>query len=383
MIEMSEPIQSLRMLVIAGHEGRGAVHLDKLLPSLRAMGVPTRYVGWDRRGELPDSFTHGGIEFQMIFRGWGYANRSLAFGLPLWMIRAWLYLLGQRPNLVMALDFDAGLPTALASLFTRIPFIYNIRDNFAMRASVPRLLRGAISRLDRWVIGRAYRVIVPDESRIAVSDERLRQKHVVIYNCALEVEPPPTTDRRSFTVYAMGYLRESRGIGLLLDAAERLPYMRVLLAGDVVGDRFTEQFHERVEHMPNVEFRGRLPVEKALELCFQSDVLFTFYEPDSEINRRAISNKWSDAMMAGIPILVNREVLKSTWIEQEDIGYVCPYGDVTALVQVLEHIRVNPDEARGKGERGRDIYEAGYSWAAMERRIQALLDQVAQELSLR
>ena len=375
---ISLKLHSLKLLVVAAHEGRESVHIDKLLPSLKAMGLQISYVGWDRRSKLPACSFDNGIEYQMIFRGWGYANHSLMLGVPLWMLRLWGYLLfSKRPDLIMAIDFDTGLPTAIASLITGVPFIYNIRDNFAMRAAVPWPFRPLVAALDWWVVRRATRIIVPDEIRITATDERVRNKFVVIRNCAADVKPVETSiEDRPFTVYAMGYLRESRGIGLLLEVAQRLPKARVLLAGNVPEPSLSD----RIKGIPNVDFRGYLSIEEALKLCFESDVIFTFYAPDSEINRRAISNKWSDAMMASKPILVNSEVLKSAWIRQEDIGYICPYGDVDQLIQVLEHIRLNPEEARRKGKNGRRLYEAGYSWPPMEQRLQKMLEEVVQGL---
>jgi glycosyltransferase involved in cell wall biosynthesis len=341
------------------------------------MGVKVAVCDWDRERKFPLHFSIDGIEYRMIFRGWGYANRSLIIGLPLWMLRLWLYLLGRRPDLVMALDFDTALPMAMANLVTQVPFIYNIRDNYAMRSSVAPGLARIVSSVDRWIIRRAVKVIVPDESRITETDERLREKFVVIRNCAPDVKPPAIlADRRPFTVYAMGYVRRSRGIGLLLEAACRLSGVRILLAGNVDEVDLRSQ----IEKDPNVDFRGFLPVEEALKLCYESDVIFTFYAPDSEINRRAISNKWSDAMMASKPILVNSEILKSEWIKREDIGYLCPYGDVNRLVHVLEYIRQHPEEARHKGARGRQLYEAGYSWPKMERRLCELLRELKASL---
>lgn len=367
----------MRVLVIGAHEGRGSVHTDKLLPSLRRLGHGVTYVGWDRLRALPRRWEDDGIAFRMIFRGWGYVNRRLLVGLPLWVVRSTVFLLRRRADVVVALDLDTGLPAALSSMVSRRPFVYNIRDNFALRASVPRRLRGVIAALDRWVIRRAVRVIVPDESRIVGIDEEARRKFVVIHNCALEVTPPAAAEgERPFTVYAMGYLRQSRGIGLLLDAAARLPGIRVLLAGRVPEP----SLEARIRATPFADYRGHLPVREALELCFASDVVFAFYAPDSEINRLAISNKWSDAMMAGRPVLVNSEVLKSPWIEREGIGYACPYGDVDALERVLRSIRDDPDGARERGARARRLFEQGFSWSAMETRLGALMRDVAEEI---
>lgn len=359
-----------RVLVIAAYEGRGAVHLNKLLPALERMGVDLGYAGWDRGRKLPKRYVDGGIPFRMLLRGWGYANSRLAVGIPLWSVRALLHLLVQRVDLVIAVDFESGLPMAIVNRITGAPFVYNVRDNYAMRSWVPRRARPVVERLDAWVMARAATVIVPDESRIPPA--ATGADFTVIHNCALDVDLPPREDS-TFTIYAMGYLRESRGVGLLLEAARRLPDIRVLAAGPCPEPALLEAFAEA----PNVDYRGELPVVEALRLCGHADVIFTFYSPEAEINVRAISNKWSDAMMAAKPILLNREVLKSGWVVGEDIGYVCDY-DVDDLVRTVEHIRDHPEEAALKGKKGRRLYDAGYNWPAMEAvmtaKIRAILE---------
>jgi glycosyltransferase involved in cell wall biosynthesis len=80
-------------------------------------------------------------------------------------------------------------------------------------------------------------------------------------------------------------------------------------------------------------------------------------------------------MMASKPVLVNSEVDKSEWILKNDIGYVCPYGDINALVNIIKHIQQNPDEAKRKGENGRRIYEEGYNWPVMEKKIWNMLKE--------
>jgi len=370
---MRGKLPDLKLLIIAAYEGIGGAHLDKLIPSLHSMGIRLAFAGWDRSRRYPDRFAKDGVSFQMIFKGFGFENRSVALGLPWWMIKSWFYLCKNRYDCVMALDFGAGLPMAVANLLTGVPYIYNIRDNFAMRKSTPKKLALLIQKLDDWVISRAYKVIIPDENRITGNDPLVRKKFVIVRNCAIDVSAsvPACLPSRPFTIYAMGYLTGDRGIGILLEAARRLPMIRVLLAGNL----YDKMLKDRIEQAENAQYLGLLPPEEALKYCFESDLIFTYYSPDSDINLRAVSNKWSDAMMASKPILLNEEVFKSTWIKQEDIGYLCPYGDVDRLVELIDHIRSHPEEACIKGEKGRKLYDSGYSWPAMEGRFRTLLEE--------
>lgn len=363
------------ILIIASHVGFGAVHVDKLLPSLVKMGYEVTFLGWDRNNECDKTFVKNNIYYRMIFSGWGFANKWLAIALPLWLIKATIELarLKKKYSVIMAIDFDSALPQSIAQRFNKTSFIYNIRDNFGMRTTLPKLLRPIIMSLDKFVIKNAKSIIVPDESRLSEENKLDKNKFHVIYNAAMEVNPPEDlSDSRSFTIYAMGYLMKTRGIAQLLDASMDLPDIRILLAGIVQED----ELMSRIRKMKNVDYRGWLQPENALTLCFESDIIFTFYDPVSEINRKAASNKWFDAMMAKKPILVNEEIEKASWILDNDIGYTCPYDDVRVLIEKIQYIRTHPEEASEKGRNGRKLFEQGYSWDVSAKKINTIIQEV-------
>ena len=64
-----------KILIIASHSGSGFVHIDKLLPSLIDRGFDVTFWGWDRNNENIRSFNKNGVQFKMIFSGWGFANK--------------------------------------------------------------------------------------------------------------------------------------------------------------------------------------------------------------------------------------------------------------------------------------------------------------------
>jgi glycosyltransferase involved in cell wall biosynthesis len=362
----------VKVTVVSPDEGRGVLqpHLDKLLPALIGRGVAVEFIGWDRRRRWPRRSEQGGVRYHMVLRGGGYSSRRLVLWMPVWYVLAALTLL-RRPRqpdgVIMAMDFEGAAPAALAGRFRGHRFIYNCRDNISMRYRLPRLVRALLDRLDARVMARADAVIFPDESRLP--DTRLAN-FVVVRNAAPEVEIKHTPDPERLTVYAMGNLRADRGIGLLLDAAEAVGGCRVLAAGKCRDPSLAA----RLDRSPQVEYRGVLSPREALELCGMTDVVFTFYEPSREINRRAVSNKWADAMMAARPILINAEVAKSDWVVEQQIGYACAY-DKDELVAMLKHIAATREEARARGARGRVLWEAGYRWDVIEARIMALLER--------
>jgi glycosyltransferase involved in cell wall biosynthesis len=364
----------MKVTVVSPDEGRDVLqpHLDKLLPALRRHGYALEFVGWDRRSRWPRKSRHDGVDYTMLLRGGGYSSRRLLLWMPIWYLLATLELLRRgrgRDDALMAMDFEAALPAAIASSLRGRPFIYNCRDNVSMRYRLPAAVRAALERLDGWVMSRAESVIFPDECR--VPERQAPTNAVIVRNSAPEVEITSVPDPQVLTVYAMGNLRADRGVDLLLDAAAELADVRVLAAGKCRDPRLAA----RLAESPNVDYRGLLRPSEALALCGEADVVFTFYAPKSEINRRAVSNKWSDAMMARRPILINSEVEKAAWVAAEGIGYECAY-DRGSLARTLRHIAANRDEAAARGARGRKLWEAGHRWEAMEPRLLELIEVV-------
>lgn len=351
-------------------------HLQKLFRSFAGENYAVDFLGWDRLRERPQRRVADGTTFRYIQRGWGYTNRGLLLGLPLWGIRLLVHLLRVRQGLIYALDLDSACPAALASLVTRRPLVYDIRDNYALRHNWPGPVKALIEKADAWTMSRAAAIVVVDENRVVGAVEQFRDKVLILYNCPEEVEPPSAAAApRPFTILASGHLRSGRGITFLLDAIERVPGARILMAGRIIEPELLK----RVTAHPQVEYRGWVSQEEAWRMCFEADAVYAFYAPDSEMGRRAASNKWFDAMMAAKPILANTELEKAPWIQTEDIGYLCPYGDADALAQMLKHIAGHPDEAHEKGQRARKLFDDQFNWPAMKRKLFSRIDQILRE----
>jgi glycosyltransferase involved in cell wall biosynthesis len=362
----------MKVTVVAADEGRYVLqpHLDKLLPALQRRGYSVEFLGWDRQSRRPQQAEHDGVLHTMLLRGGGYSSRRLLLWMPLWYLVASLKLTFRAAHddeVLMAIDFEGAAPSAVAARLRGGRFIYNCRDNVAMRYDLPRPVKRVVCFLDRLVMAYAESVIFPDESRIPVPPPR---RAVVVRNCAPDIAITSRPDPSRLTVYAMGNLREDRGVGLLLDAAAEIDGCRVIAAGKCRDVRLAA----RLAMSPLVDYRGVLTPAQALAACGEADVVMSFYRPGSEINRKAISNKWSDAMMAARPILINSEVEKAAWVTEQEIGYACAYRR-NDLVRTLRHIAANRKEAAARGMRGRQLWEYGYRWDVAEERLIALIEE--------
>jgi glycosyltransferase involved in cell wall biosynthesis len=370
----------LDIMVLGSKPGKGDAHIDKFIPSLQKMEHKITFVGWDRHKKSRKTYCEDGVRYEMIFRGWGYGGKKLFLALPLWCIKLYCYLLFKKPDLIIAIDLDCAFSAAMAKIINRVPLMYIILDTYALRPTIPPFLRSHVQRLDNIAMKKSDSIIVPDETRI-MDEYKQKEKFSVVYNCCNDISDTVPAERKDragkpFTILATGKLLKIRGVGLLLDAYDQMPDLHLIMAGYIQE----KDVEKRIKSNPNINFLGRVPLEDALRLYFDVDVVFTFYDPCSEINRRAASNKWSDSMMASRPILINSELMKARWIEKNNIGYLCPYGDVNALVKCLNYIKDNPNDAKNKGENGRKLFLERYNWLKMEERLQNVLLDITSKI---
>jgi glycosyltransferase involved in cell wall biosynthesis len=351
--------------------------LQKLFPMYKNAGYEVQFIGWDRYSQKHKRTMVDSVEHYYILQGWGYANWKLLFAYPVWMISLLWHFLYTKTDIVHVGEFPSAFPVAIALYFRNIPMIYDIQDNFDQVHHWPLNIGKLIKKLDAWVIRRAAGIIVTDENRIVGALETARSKISVVPNCPNDVPLPtyqPTSKATTeLTVMVMGHLAERRGVDLLLDAISELSNVRVLMAGIFVEP----WLKQKASSMAAVDFRGQLSQHEVLELCHSADLIFSFYDPAYEINLKASSTKWFDAMMVGKPILLNCEVMKASWVEQEDIGYLCPYGNKYALVDILRKIKNNKEEAMQKGKKGRLLFEKEFNWYVMQKRILNLIRSVS------
>ena len=350
--------------IVAMHDGNYFLS-DRLIEMYRSFGFDVQFVGWDRLSRVPRHRVIDGTPYECIMRGWGYANWRLAVALPLWTLRLAAHMSTLPTDLVHAVDFDAALGVAIGLRLRRVPFLYDIQDNFELRHSFPPPVGRAIQELNNWVIKHSSRTIVVGEERIVGEMAGYRSKIAVIPNCPPDVPPPAEIIKNNehLTLAFVGRIAEPRGIRLLLEACRRLPWLRVLMAGEIEG---TDLGHA-LRACPQLELHGYMPQENALELVHRSDLSFAFYDPSTEICRRANGAKWYDAMMAGKPLLTNSEVMSAEWIRREGIGYTSPYADTEGLVRTLTYLREHREEMEEKGLCARRLYESQFNRGAMNR----------------
>lgn len=371
----SDPINSTKSVMLVGSVDEEHNRLMKLCEAYKSAGWRVTVLGMDRYKKRQKRYTKDEIEFEYLVRGYGESNWTLLIGYSVWVACVVLRLLRARVDLVHVFEMESGLAVAITAALRKLVYIYDVQDNYELRHKWPLPVLALIRVIDHHVVQRAAWLIVPDTSRLTGVFSDFRDKAVIIPNCPPDDGcngPREPSLVESVRVLAMGHLAERRGIRLLLQAAQELPGVKILVAGSFPRP----ELERETRACPSVEYLGWVNWKEAIGLGRRVDVIFTFYDPQYTVNRLANAQKWYDAMMSSTPVLVNREVLASKWLEAAGVAYVCEYS-TAGIVSALQEIKRNKTEARLRGERARRMFESEFNWDNMSKRLLSAAEKAA------
>lgn len=360
----------MEFLFIKGSSPRD-VRISKYVSCLTRMGHAVSYWGWDRTAQNP--IDERLKECRFVFFGGGFGKRTLLF-YPLWILKLFFCLLFDgrlKEREIIAVNFDAALPTCLACFIRRKRFTYEILDEFALSYKFPKILKSIIRVIDHWIIRRAKLLIHVDRNRITYD----KSACIVIENAPEDYWRGKERDYDSIgrTFAVTGSLSMGRGIGSICKFAEACPDISLLVVG-----RFVDEDAKRcVSALKNVICHEYIKQQELFGMMEKCCGVFSLYDPSIEINRLAASNKVYDAMMMGIPVITNKEVLNAEYIAKNGVGIVVDYNydDTWKVLSDKDYL----SRAKDIGRVGRKLYLEKFQFQAMleQRLMPALYNALA------
>ncbi len=347
---MASPEENRERPAIAIIAPAAALRLPKrfarMAPILIRAGYNVRYIGWERRKGEAHELAWGSphVTEEHILRGGGHGSRHARAMYPLWMLSVfWKALrLGKGP--IACLGWETAFPARVAAIFTGAPILFDDGDRFSMLLKLPKPLHLLLQALEHWTSRASFLHIVPGLSRYEWHGDNM----MVLRNAptasdleAARRSAPPRPSAR-LVLYANGWLGETRGAPILLEAMERLTRSDTDVVMITAGRVDSENGRKLLAH-PRVEHRGEVSAEEALALYHSSDLALTLYDPSIEINRHAESNKWGDCVHVGTPFIVNSEVETARPFVESGAAWAVPYHDVDELVALLTRLAKEPN----------------------------------------
>ena len=190
--------------------------------------------------------------------------------------------------------------------------------------------------------------------------------------------------RRSTTppvkILFVGVVRESKGILILLEAANRLAKNNLGYDIRIVGKCESPMFEQCVKNKiqelhieDHIHLCGVVSHEEKMELYRESNIFCfpTFFESES------LPMVLMEAMQFSMPIVATRWRGIPSLIEEEVNGFMVPTQDSLAIANILEILINNPEKMQQMGERGRELFLEKYSISKYYESMGHLFRQVA------
>lgn len=355
----------MKIIITKGDTCTDHVRVKKFIQYFDAKNIDVAFYCWLREKEKEVQYTRE----TFIFKGGNYANKKLALLYPIWVVKLFFTLLfkvkNSKENIIFTIDFDSAISVYFFTLLKpKVRYIYDIHDDFALRYNFPRFIKNIISWFDNKVKKRAAKVIHVDKNRVRANDTN----YEIIYNSQDdyykegEVKPVIKVLQKFAFTGLIGY---TRGVESVYKFAKNNSTNTFVVAGKVIDD-YGKKFIE----LPNVEFLGYVSQDILFEKIKNCCGIFSLYDPSNEINVLAASNKLYDAIMLGVPVIINKGLQAENFIKTHNVGFIVNF-DYDETWDKLQNISVEDyNEIR---VRGRKIYKKEYSF---EKNITEKMDRI-------
>lgn len=336
------------------------VRLSKFLRYCEENKIKAEVWGWNRnRDNVVNTYN---AEVKYLLQGGGYGGKVFLL-YPVWMFILFLNLLFKKSfkNLtVFSINFDVALPVYLASRIRRFDFVYEIRDEISISYNFPSIIASLIEKIDHLLMRSAKLVIHVDKNRIRYN----KCNYVVIENSPYDYyQGADLVQSKKENCFAVvGLLTKHRGLNEIIKFASHNPHIKLIVAGKSQDGALMK----KLKKLNNVECYDFMPQIELYDKIKHCRGIFSLYDPTLEINRLAASNKVYDAMMLGIPVITNKEVINSTFIKDHKIGVIVNYKYDTSWDVLTD--KNNSSLLDEIGANGRELFVKKYNFPQLIRK---------------
>jgi len=346
--------------------------------ALKRAGWDVSFVSWIK-GTLPpnappDAYPTRRVNEPVPPLGTSFVRRALAYNRV--TKRLFRTCVDEKPDLIVAHDFEVLRAGAMAKRWTRKPLIYDSHEDWPALIAENSAREARIAKAEeRRLCHRVAHVITVSEP-IADKFRRMKKTTTVLYNARSESEirfADREASRRSFgyvdgdfVVGFAGALASGRGLEILLGALATLPASTKAL---IVGGPEEEARRlralaqdERLQDRVRVDGYRAFPELAPYYASMDVGVILMDRRPNHE---RALPNKLFDCMAHSVAVIVPDYPAIAPIVREGPCGWTVPDVRLETVSAILQEVRA-PGEARARGETGREAYIRKYAWERQE-----------------
>jgi len=320
---------------------------------------------------------------------------------PVWMLWTLLEFYRHDVDIAISGDLMAGIPTAFAAKLLGLPMIIDVRENYVALAKVlpadslfdritqhERTVR-TLERVTLWLADEVW--VVVEERREQLVDAGVPPSKVTVVSNTPELSDEEDSGQGTaavehsefgwpgLTLVYVGFIKEFRGLDLLLDAIARLDEkgetdVHLAIAGDGPHKAHLEERCERLGIKGRVSFVGWIEPSQVPKFLAAGDI-GVIPHTVTPLTTYTVPNKLFDYMFAGLPVLATDMAPVRRIVTEEDCGIILPQDPSTS--EVITAIRQL--ESSGPADLGANGYDAvnrRYNWNHDAQRVRTTVSQL-------
>jgi len=342
--------------------------------ALKRAGWDVAFVSWIK-GTLPsnapsEAYPTRRVNVPVPPLGTSFVRRALAYNRA--MKRMFRACVDEKPDLIIAHDFEVLRAGAMAKRWTRKPLFYDSHEDWPALIAENSAHEARIAKAEERRLCRRVAHVITVSEPIADKFRRMKKDTTVLYNARPESEihlADREASRRSFgygvddfVVGFAGALASGRGLEILLGTLPMLPpSTKALIVGgpDEEARRLralaqAEGLQDRVRVDGYRAFRELAPYYAAMDV----GVILLDRRPNHE---RALPNKLFDYMAHGVAVIVPDYPAMAPIVRDGPCGWtISEVRPELVKAAILE--ACSSGEAGARGARGRERYLRSFAW---------------------
>jgi len=315
--------------------------------------IEHKILGWDR---LSENLRNVNTKYYRRKSAFNVGGLKATIGRLFWMLFVLKFLKKNKSdfNVIHGCDLDGVFPAIIFKILfnRRVKVIFDVFDWYSDTLYNQNYFIRLVFKFMEWLsIKYTDELIICEPERIEQIPYKFKKKELLLPNIPsfskydfLSHDSKYLFNNNKITISYVGGLYNERYLQELFDFA-RSGKVNLLLAG--YGDKTLEDEANNLNEFQNVQYFGKVPYQKGLNIMFNSDLIYAAYASTNKNNIYAAPNKYYEAMLLGKPIISNKGTILSEKIRINNTGYLIDENSFD-LNSFIEHLNLDDSLEKGK-----------------------------------
>lgn len=335
-------------------------------------GYDVTVLAWDRECKYPKKEVIDGIKIERIKLKAPYGKITLFVYLSLWDIIVFFKMIFRKFDIIHCHDFDTLPMGIFISRILNKKVIFDAHElyyHYLLNTGF-RKLAFLFKKIEEFLVKNTEGVITATPGLMENYSKTLskKTKTAIIYNTAEKDLFKNFKKKRmkKFIVSYIGSIRYPKSLLNLFDACKDIENIEIHVVG---GGTHEKEIKKESLKYAQVKVFGSFIYSEILNFYEKSDCIYAVYGSDSINIKLAFPVKLFEAMICGIPVIVDKNTDAATFVEDNKIGFAIDGNSKNEIRKTICHLKENLDVCIEMGKRAKKLAEEKYNWELESKKL--------------